>query len=402
MNLNTDPPGEQRLIDDRYSVGVMLGSGGMGEVREGRDTKLGRPVAIKILRADLAAKPAFKQRFETEARAAASLSHPNIVAVFDTGEHKGIPFIVMELLSGRTVADELAASGPLEPERACRLAVEVLAALEASHSAGVLHRDIKPGNVLIAGDGTAKVADFGVAKIAEGLDMTQTGLMLGTPAYLPPERLAGKPAARGSDIYSVGVLLYELLSGRRPFDADTPLATAVAIQRGDYGPLEQLRPDLDPEIAAVVSKAMATNPEDRFSSAAEMAEAVTAALTGTFYDPAVDHATDPEMVVPGATEVLSVPRDRTQVLQRVPGETPVPSRARRRAPAPGSQTPIWVAAIVALVAIVAVLIFVNARNQAGTPLPTASSGASSGQLSASPLAPALEDSLKRLEDQVKP
>src|SRR5205085_5453763 len=180
-------------LADRYQLRGLIGRGGMGEVWAARDLRLERDVAVKRLSPHLASEPGVRERFEAEARAAAGLNHPNVVAVFDSGEHDGVPFLVMELLPGRTLADELA-DGPLAPERARRIGAEVAAALAASHAAGVLHRDVKPGNVLLAADGTAKVGDFGIAKSTEGLDLTTTGTIVGTAAYLAPERLAGAPA----------------------------------------------------------------------------------------------------------------------------------------------------------------------------------------------------------------
>ncbi|HSH60803.1 MAG TPA: protein kinase, partial [Acidimicrobiales bacterium] len=205
------------VIADRYELGTVLGRGGMGEVRDGLDRRLGRPVAVKLLRRDLAADPELRRRFEGEARAAARLAHPNVVAVHDTGEQEGVPYIVMERLAGRTVADEIA-EGPLEPARVQRLGREVLAALDVAHRAGTVHRDIKPANLLLTPESSVKVADFGIAKAAEALpsDVTASGQVIGTPAYLAPERLEGAPATARSDLYSLAVVLYEALSGTKP------------------------------------------------------------------------------------------------------------------------------------------------------------------------------------------
>src|SRR5438128_3374368 len=222
---------ESPTLAGRYELGALLGHGGMGTVRDAVDRRLGRSVAVKILRADLAEQPRARRRFETEAHAAARLAHPNVVTVFDSGEDDGIPFLVMERLPGRTLADELTA-GPLSPERARGVVREVLSALAAAHAAGIIHRDIKPGNVLLTEDGHVKVSDFGIAKTVDHLDQTQTAELVATPGYLAPERLVGEAASQRSDLYSVGVLLYEALSGRRPFERDTPLAQMRAIERG--------------------------------------------------------------------------------------------------------------------------------------------------------------------------
>ncbi|HEV2767042.1 MAG TPA: serine/threonine-protein kinase [Acidimicrobiales bacterium] len=267
------PLTESDVVAGRYRLGAVVGRGGMAEVRTAEDLRLGRSVAVKLLRTDLAEQDGVRERFEDEARAAARLSHPNVVAVFDTGEHEGIPYIVMELLPGSSLAD-LIAKGPLDVETVRRIGMQVLAALDAAHAAGLIHRDIKPANVLLAADGTAKVADFGIAKSAEAQTHTATGMLLGTAAYVPPERLAGHPATAESDLYSVGVLLYETVTGHRPFGGETPIVIASAIQRGRPRPITELRPDLDPDLVAVIQQAMLANPYDRFRSAGEMAEAL--------------------------------------------------------------------------------------------------------------------------------
>ena len=271
---------EEEVIADRYRLGPVLGRGGMGEVREATDQRLGRSVAVKLLQPSMASDPGARNRFEDEARSAAKLVHPNTVAVFDTGEHEGIPYIVMEYLPGRTLADEIA-EGPLAPARVRTVALQVLGALEAAHRAGVIHRDIKPGNILLTTDGTAKVGDFGIAKTAEGLDHTATGMILGTPSYLAPERILGAPATERSDLYATGVVLYEALTGSKPFAARTPLATAAAIQHGDPPPLTDARTGADPGLIAAIERAMAKDPERRFASAAAMAADIQAAQAPT-------------------------------------------------------------------------------------------------------------------------
>lgn len=278
-----EPAATPEVIADRYELGRLLGRGGMGEVREGLDLRLRRHVAVKLLRADLAADAELSQRFEVEARAAAGLSHPNVVAVFDTGEHQGVPYIVMELLSGRTMADEIEA-GALSSRRVEQLALQVLAALDAAHRAGVVHRDIKPRNLLLTSDSSVKVGDFGIAKVAEGLgDVTMTGQVLGTPGYLAPERLEGRPATARSDLFSLGVVLYEALTGTKPFAGSTPWEVAHALAAGQHRPLDQAAPGLPPRLVAAVERAMRKDPEERFATAADMARALedaTAAVAG--------------------------------------------------------------------------------------------------------------------------
>ncbi|MGH8972005.1 MAG: serine/threonine-protein kinase, partial [Acidimicrobiia bacterium] len=274
-----------QLLAGRYEMAEVLGQGGMGEVRGARDVRLGRPVAIKTLRAGLAGKPEVRRRFEAEARAAARLSHPHVVAVHDVGEEDGVPFIVMERLPGSDLEREMAA-GPLDPARVREVAAGILAALGAAHAAGVVHRDVKPGNVLLTADGTVKVADFGIAKALDHpdgggrtteIDLTGDGQLIGTVAYMAPERVEGTPASVQSDLYSVGVILYEALAGIRPFDGDTPMSLCWAVHQGDHEPLATRRPGLEPGLVAVVERAMARRPEDRFATAVEMA----AALAGT-------------------------------------------------------------------------------------------------------------------------
>jgi serine/threonine protein kinase len=261
------------LIAGRYETGELIGRGGMADVHAGFDRRLERPVAIKTLRPETAVRTDIRFRFAAEARAAAQLSHPNAVAVFDVGEHDETPFIVMERLPGTTLADRIMA-GPVDPELVRRVARDVLAALSAAHVRGIVHRDVKPGNILLATDGSAKIADFGIAKSVAGLDVTRTGQLLGTPAYLAPERVHGSPATPRSDLYSLGVVLYEALTGTKPYDGDTPVGVAHAIQQGRHRPLHEARPDLDPRLVATVERAMASNPADRFDTAEQMSVAL--------------------------------------------------------------------------------------------------------------------------------
>lgn len=297
------------VLAGRYRLGRVLGQGGMAVVHEGFDGRLDRRVAVKVLRGELAADPSLRIRFEAEARSAARLVHPNVVSVFDTGESLGRPWIVMEQLSGETLADRIQA-GPLDEASVTRMAGELLAALGTAHSAGIVHRDVKPGNILVAGDGSFKVADFGIAKGLEprpgqAADLTATAMLIGTPAYLAPERLAGQPATERSDLWSVGVVLYEALAGVKPFVGATPLAVAGAIQHTDPVPLAERCPDVSPAMAATVARALARAPEDRFESAAQMVAAVAGtgpAGAGPRIDPTAllpDPANEATSVLPG-------------------------------------------------------------------------------------------------------
>jgi serine/threonine protein kinase len=254
----------------------------MADVHQGRDLRLQRPVALKLLRADLASSPALRASFTGEARSAARLRHPHVVSIFDTGEDGGVPYIVMELLPGATLADRIRA-GRLEESTVRPLASQVLGALDAAHSAGILHRDVKPANILFDTEGGAKVADFGIAQAMEGgvaAELTSAGDVLGTPAYVAPERAEGRAASPASDLWSLGVVLYEALTQKRPFPGDTAIAAALAARQGSMTPLSNLRPDLSPRLVAVVERAVAPAPADRFASAAAMASALGVGLAG--------------------------------------------------------------------------------------------------------------------------
>lgn len=260
------------LLAGRYELRGVLGCGGMGEIRDGWDTRLGRPVAVKVLRGEFGRQPDVRRRFEAEARAAASLDDPHIVAVHDSGEDAGVPYIVMERLPGGTLADEIAL-GPMPQDRVRAILIDVAAAVAAAHDAGILHRDIKPGNILFTEAGAVKVTDFGIAKSA-GEDYTRTGELVGTVAYLSPDRLAGTPAGVHDDLYALGAVGYEALTGRKPYDYDNLLALARAITQGPPPPLAAARPDVEPGLVAVIERAMARDPGQRFTCARDMLAAL--------------------------------------------------------------------------------------------------------------------------------
>jgi serine/threonine protein kinase len=262
------------LLGGRYELRGVLGRGGMAEVRDGWDTRLDRPVAIKILHPAIDTQPDNRRRFEAEARAAAALDSAHIVVVHDSGEHNGIPFIVMERLSGESLYDKIAL-GPLMQPLVRSVLDDVLAALVSAHEAGILHRDIKPANILFTSSGEAKVSDFGIAKTSL-TNFTATGQVFGTMAYLSPDRVLGRPATAADDVYALGVVGYEALTGRRAFPQENPAALAQAILHDNLPPIAALRPDVDPALGAVVAHAMARDPAMRFHSA----RAMRAALTG--------------------------------------------------------------------------------------------------------------------------
>lgn len=266
----------EQPLAGRYELQDLLGCGATGEVRAGWDRHLDRPVAVKLMRTHMAADPVLRRRFDVEAQAAGRLSHPNVVTVYDTGDPgpSSTPYIVMERLSGATLRDAIAA-GPLSVVQGRELAVQMLAALSVAHRAGLVHRDIKPSNVLSAAPGHWKVADFGIAKTVDsGNDETTTGLVVGTPAYLAPERLYGQPATVASDLFSVGVVLFEALTGRRPFDTPSAYPWSGAVGGSPALQVRSLRPDIDPVLAGVIDRALQLDPRERFPSAAAMAAAL--------------------------------------------------------------------------------------------------------------------------------
>ncbi len=262
------------LLGGRYELRGVLGRGGMAEVRDGWDTRLARPVAIKILHPGIDTRPDNRKRFEAEARAAAALDSTHIVAVHDSGEHNGMPFIVMERLPGESLHDRIA-QGPLPQPMVRSVLDDVLMALASAHQGGILHRDIKPANILFTSSGDAKISDFGIAKTAQN-NLTASGQVFGTMAYLSPDRVRGKPATPADDVYALGVVGYEALTGRRAFPQENLAALAQAILHDPLPPIAALRPDVDPALAAVVERAMARDAAMRFQSA----HAMRAALAG--------------------------------------------------------------------------------------------------------------------------
>jgi serine/threonine-protein kinase len=277
---------QPRLLGGRYELDGIVGRGGMAEVYRARDIRLDRIVAIKTLRADLARDQIFQARFRREAQSAASLNHPNIVAVYDTGEDMAtgvpVPYIVMEFVDGRTVRDLLQDGHRLLPERSLEIIDGVLRALDYSHQAGIVHRDIKPGNVMVTRNGDIKVMDFGIARAMSDAQstMTQTAQVIGTAQYLSPEQARGDRVDSRSDLYSAGCLLYELLTGRPPFTGDSPVAIAYQHVRENPIPPSQVDPDVPAWADAIVLKAMAKAPADRYQTAADMRADLQRAASG--------------------------------------------------------------------------------------------------------------------------
>ena len=301
----------QRLLGGRYSLGETIGTGGMAEVFRGTDVRLGRDVAVKVLRADLARDPSFQGRFRREAQSAASLNAPCIVSVYDTGEEDGVPYIVMEYVEGRTLRSILQSEGRLLPQRGLEIVADVCAALDVAHNAGIVHRDIKPGNVMLTPRGEVKVMDFGIARAVSDASstMTQTAAVIGTAAYLSPEQARGEHVDLRSDIYSTGCMLYELVTGAPPFTGDSPVAVAYQHVREDPVPPSAYDDTLPPAVDAVVLKAMAKNPANRYQSADEMREDLLRAAAG---QPvlATPFLAEPEMVVATDVAPLRQPDER--------------------------------------------------------------------------------------------
>jgi serine/threonine-protein kinase len=277
---------QPRLLGGRYELDGIVGRGGMAEVYRARDLRLDRVVAVKTLREDLARDQTFQARFRREAQSAASLNHPSIVAVYDTGEDNTgmshVPFIVMEYVDGRTVRDLLRDDRRLLPERALEITDGVLRALDYSHRAGIVHRDIKPGNVMLNRQGEIKVMDFGIARAVADTQatMTQTAQVIGTAQYLSPEQARGERVDARSDLYSVGCLLYELLTGRPPFTGDSPVAIAYQHVREAPIPPSRIDPELPDWADPIVLRAMEKDPDERYQSAAEMRGDIQRALSG--------------------------------------------------------------------------------------------------------------------------
>jgi beta-lactam-binding protein with PASTA domain/predicted Ser/Thr protein kinase len=310
----------RRVLGDRYEVEGVLGQGGMAKVFKSRDRILGRPVAVKVLSPQFAGDQQFVARFRREAQAAAGLNHPNIVSVFDTGSQGDVHYIVMEYVEGRTLRDVIRSEGPLMPERAAEIAAAVARALSAAHQTGLVHRDIKPGNIMITSDGQVKVMDFGIARTATGDTLTQTAAVLGTASYLSPEQAQGEPVDARSDIYSLGCVLYEMLIGNAPFTGDSPVAIAYKHVRDDPVPPSQKNRDVPRDLEAVVMKAMAKNPANRYQSADEMRQDLERLLQGvpTLATPVLGqttehiHRTQPE----GTAVMTEVPEEEEEERRR--------------------------------------------------------------------------------------
>jgi serine/threonine-protein kinase len=359
-------------VGGRYELGELLGRGGMAEVRKGTDVRLGRTVAVKRLRTDLASDATFQARFRREAQSAASLNHTAIVSVYDTGEEMSSdgsnvsqPYIVMEYVAGRTLRDILREGRKILPERALEITSGVLSALDYSHRAGIIHRDIKPGNVMLTPAGDVKVMDFGIARaVADAQStMTATAAVVGTAQYLSPEQARGETVDSRSDVYSTGCLLFELLTGRPPFVGDSPVSVAYQHVREQAPRPSSFDADLPPEIDAIVMKSLAKRVEDRYQSAAAMRDDIDRYLAGRPVQAPLAPADTATTFIPAAA-----PAFETASTQVVPGghrsETDEPERRRT---APLILLGLLLAAIVAAAAIAGPKLLGSSDNQVTVP-----------------------------------
>ena len=352
MNDRTNGDLSGRTLGGRYRVEGELGRGGMAKVYRGTDSVLGRPVAVKVLSPQYAGDANFVTRFRREAQAAARLNHPNLVQVYDTGSDDGVHYIVMEYVEAKTLADYLAGGGRIMPDRAVELAEAVSDALAVAHGQGVIHRDIKPANIMVTRDGQVKVTDFGIARVTTNETIEQTAAVLGTASYLSPEQAQGGQIDQRSDLYSLGCVLYEMLTGRPPFTADSPVAVASKHVLEQPVPPSRVNHDVSPQLDAVVMRALSKNPDNRYQDAAEMKEDLERARRGM-----------PVM----ATPLLPDAPQTTQVIHRAqPQPTSVlpPGGAPPGPPREPDRTPGWLIAliVVLVLAVLGVVLWLFARN----------------------------------------
>jgi beta-lactam-binding protein with PASTA domain/tRNA A-37 threonylcarbamoyl transferase component Bud32 len=328
---------DNTLVDGRYRILARIGSGGMADVYRAEDTHLGREVALKILHRRFAQDAEFVERFRREASSAAGLQHPNVVGVFDRGKHDGTYYIAMEHLAGRTLKEIVTREGPLPQERVIDLGQQILRAAGFAHKRGVIHRDFKSQNVIVDAEGNAKVTDFGIARAGTS-EITETGSIMGTAQYLSPEQAQGHAVTSASDLYSIGVILYEMLAGRLPFEGDSAVSVALKHLSEAPPPISGFRPDVDPNLEAVVQRALAKNPEQRWQSADEFASALGAARVnlGVAGDGGQDTAAFAAVPVPvpvGGEE----PAAAAPVAEPIPLEAEGPPSVPPGAPPPGDE-----------------------------------------------------------------
>ncbi|HEY2330822.1 MAG TPA: Stk1 family PASTA domain-containing Ser/Thr kinase [Acidimicrobiales bacterium] len=357
---------EPRLYGGRYELHRRLARGGMADVYLARDTLLDRPVALKVLFAEFATDPTFVERFRREAQSAANLNHPNIVSVYDWGEEDGTYFIVMEYVDGRSLSQILRDEGPLQPDRAADITIDVASALAFAHRHGVVHRDVKPGNVLVSPLGQVKVADFGIARaVSSRENLTQTGTVMGTATYFSPEQARGEAVDPRSDVYSLGVVLYELLVGSPPFSGDSPVSVAYKHVSEAPVPVRERKPEVPEQLEAVCMRSLAKNPANRYHSADELAADLRRFRAG---QPVLAEALLPEALT------VAVPvADATRAVPAVAATRVNPAAAGAIVSEPRRRTPIFLVVLVLLLAalggLIALLaINLNDNSDAGTKL----------------------------------
>lgn len=350
---------EDVVFGRRYRVIEKIGSGGMADVFKAVDEVLGRTVAVKVLHPRYASDPTFVARFRQEAQAAANLSHPNIVNMYDWGRDGDTYYIVMEFVKGTDLKALVTREGPLDPRKAAEYAAQVCSALAVAHGYDVIHRDIKPHNIVLTPEGTVKVMDFGIAR-AGNSTMTQTGSVLGTAQYISPEQAQGKPLSPASDLYSLGATLYEMVTGRPPFDAATPVATALQQVNDDPVPPRQIRASIPPALEAVILRAMRKNPAERYDSAAEMRDDLRRAANGE--PPA------------GGIYAGGTGADHTSVLpavERAPSARPAGTPRVQQIPERRMSPWVWVAIVAALLIVgLGVAYALGAFGSGGVVVPT--------------------------------
>jgi serine/threonine-protein kinase len=367
----------------RYHLDQRIATGGMGEVWRATDTVLDRQVAVKVLKPEYADDPTFRSRFEAEARHAAALHHHNVASVFDFGELEptdgsGVPrpYLVMELVPGKPLSELLRDGEPMPPETAADLGAQAADALAAAHALGIVHRDVKPANLMVTPRGQVKITDFGIARAADGAALTQTGQVIGTPAYISPEQAEGAAATEASDIYSLGVVLYECLAGTRPFNRDTPVSTALAHLRDEPPALPEQVPA---HLREVVATALAKDPAQRFGSMADFAAALrggpvtAAAVTGAAAAAALPEPPAVEQDAPDATRILTPATAATTLPPR--GSPPATAHRRHR--------PAWLPWVGAALGVLLVVVLLAWLGQGDDPASTPSDTPSTPAASAS-------------------
>jgi eukaryotic-like serine/threonine-protein kinase len=321
-----------RILGDRYRLDELIASGGMASVWRAHDAVLARSVAVKMLHDHLAVDDDFRERFRREAISAAKLSHPNVVGVYDTGAEGNRVYLVMEFVAGSTLKDVITDLGRIPPAQAASIGQRIAGALDFAHSRGLVHRDVKPANILVGEDGEVKVADFGIAKLEEsGDDLTRTGMVLGTAAYVAPEQILGERLDGKADQYALGCMLYEALTGRQPFKGDSAVGTAALRLETDPTPIRQLAPEVPPALEAAVHRAMARRPDDRFPTSGQLAAALAPFAGDDNEHTALLEAATPDVAPAPALAPGPTPR-RAMARAQESQPPPAPPRSRRSNP----------------------------------------------------------------------